>query len=484
MPLPPRTLRRRTNSGTSHVSDSEPGEEARRHDHSPYFSVPHTPPPHRLPLSAISNITLDTKLDSGHILESRLSTIEGDLAEIKATIKDKLEAQNCPKRKLHVSDSAPSTPLPKRMRLMRDQKVGGDSPVGRLEEPRIHRSSLMASTPEREDIARCLTEALQPAAHQHNRRIKHRVELEYERACNEVYEQHGKDFNFLKQHSLSHAVEDFMSKGTSRNMNTRVGEGFQQEVEKMYQKTNGKKAEHQIALQDENEEAMARIKMAIDEWRQRREDPDIEEEERTLIPPVNQVLPGQWTLGSPEKRISIHRLETERRTDPAFRNFNLRLREYIASHHPSHQIRLEQQIQIEQCKVIYVDYQSKVDWRSARDILRCNPNAPRFDCIIYETDNDSLAMGELHFVFRCHLPGNAALDLAMVCPFRKTSWQPNTRTDCPIREKMPVTTSSFVALEHVVRGALICPIFDGKEGMHYVVDCVDEDMYLRVNNIN
>ncbi|KAJ7107586.1 hypothetical protein C8R44DRAFT_591534, partial [Mycena epipterygia] len=54
-----------------------------------------------------------------------------------------------------------------------------------------------------------------------------------------------KDFNFLKQHSLSHAIEDFMSKGTSRNMNTRVGEGFQQEVEKMYQKTNGKNAEHQ-----------------------------------------------------------------------------------------------------------------------------------------------------------------------------------------------------------------------------------------------
>ncbi|KAJ7836877.1 hypothetical protein B0H14DRAFT_3704427 [Mycena olivaceomarginata] len=115
----------------------------------------------------------------------------------------------------------------------------------------------------------------------------------------EVYERHGKDFNFLKQHSLSHAIEDFMSKGTSRNMNTRVGEGFEQEVEKMYQKTNGKNAEHQIALQDENEEAMARIKMAVDEWRRSQEDPGVEEEERTLIAPANQVLPGHWTLGSP-----------------------------------------------------------------------------------------------------------------------------------------------------------------------------------------
>lgn len=58
----------------------------------------------------------------------------------------------------------------------------------------------------------------------------------------------GKDFNFLKQHFLKHARHAFMSKGTSRNMNTRVGEGFQQEVAKMYEKTNGKNAEHQVGM--------------------------------------------------------------------------------------------------------------------------------------------------------------------------------------------------------------------------------------------
>ncbi|KAJ7344065.1 hypothetical protein DFH08DRAFT_701692 [Mycena albidolilacea] len=143
--------------------------------------------------------------------------------------------------------------------------------------------------------------------------------------------------------------------------------------------------------------------------------------------------------------------------------------------------------QIEQCKVIYVEYQSKVDWRSSRDILHCNPrfhNAPRFDCIIYETDDDLIAMGELFFVFRCHLPGNVVIDFAMVRTFRKTTWQPNTRTDCPIREKMPATAASFVTLEHVVHGTLLCPIFGGKAEMHYIIDCVDEDMYLRVNNID
>ncbi|KAJ6459080.1 hypothetical protein C8R45DRAFT_766722, partial [Mycena sanguinolenta] len=76
---------------------------------------------------------------------------------------------------------------------------------------------------------------------------------------------HDKDFNFLKQHSLSHAIDDFKSKGISCNMNTHVGKGFQQEVEKMYHKTNGTHVEHQIFPQDENEEAMACIKMAVND---------------------------------------------------------------------------------------------------------------------------------------------------------------------------------------------------------------------------
>jgi hypothetical protein len=103
--------------------------------------------------------------------------------------------------------------------------------------------------------------------------------------------------------------------------------------------------------------------------------------------------------------------------------------------------------------------------------------------VIYETDDNPQAMGQLQLIFRCHLPNNAKLDLAMIRPFRKTSWQPKTATDCPIREQVSTQSSLFIALEHVVRGALLCPIFGVRRDMHYVIDCIDEDMYLRVNNI-
>ncbi|KAJ7682365.1 hypothetical protein DFH06DRAFT_1289864 [Mycena polygramma] len=103
-------------------------------------------------------------------------------------------------------------------------------------------------------------------------------------------------------------------------------------------------------------------------------------------------------------------------------------------------VRLEQEIKIKGCKVVYLDYQSKVDWRSARDILRCNPqfhNAPRYDSVIYESDDDPLAMGQLQFMFRALLPSGAELDLAMIRPFRKTAPNPH---------RLPSSGAAFSAI--------------------------------------
>ncbi|KAJ7088994.1 hypothetical protein C8R44DRAFT_649100, partial [Mycena epipterygia] len=125
------------------------------------------------------------------------------------------------------------------------------------------------------------------------------------------------------------------------------------------------------------------------------------------------------------------------------------------------------------------------DWRSARDILRCNPHfhgAPWFNSVIY--DDDSFSMGQFHFLFHCHLPSDVELDLAIVRPFCRTAWQPNTRTDCPIHQQLPLKSCHVIALEHILRGALLSPIFGGKDGMYYIIDCIDEDMYLRVNNLD
>ncbi|KAJ6522057.1 hypothetical protein B0H19DRAFT_973693, partial [Mycena capillaripes] len=145
---------------------------------------------------------------------------------------------------------------------------------------------------------------------------------------------------------------------------------------------------------------------------------------------------------------------------------------------------------IEQYNTLYVEYQSEVDWRSTRDILRCNPHfhgTPRYDCVIYSASDDPLAMGPLKLLFRCRLPENVCLDFGddistIIACGRDSSWKPKTRTDCPIRAQASAASSKFIALTHVIRGVFLCPIFAGRAGMFYVVDCIDEDMYLRINN--
>ncbi|KAJ6604998.1 hypothetical protein B0H10DRAFT_1922835 [Mycena sp. CBHHK59/15] len=294
---------------------------------------------------------------------------------------------------------------------------------------------------------------------------------DYEKICKDVSETHNKSLIFLKQHFLSHAIACFKDKGTSRNQNTRVGEGFQQEI-----------AAHvnlrQMSIMDENEETMARLDMKVKEWQKSQE----EDEADPVLP--SHTATDYWRLGSADARISSIRIETLNRGNPLYRDFNMRLREYLAGHHPKHPIHEDQNIQIEPCKVLYVEFQSKVDWNSGRDILRCNPKfhgRPRYDSVIYEAHDDDLAMGQLELVFRCHLPHKVTLDLALIQPYRKSSWAPRTRTDYPIREWSP--GSLFITMEHITRGALLCPIFGAPREVFYVMDCVDEDMFLPVNEI-
>ncbi|KAK7029233.1 hypothetical protein R3P38DRAFT_2516976, partial [Favolaschia claudopus] len=126
-------------------------------------------------------------------------------------------------------------------------------------------------------------------------------------------------------------IHNFQGKGTSRNQKTRVGEGFQQEVSEMYQIINGKNAEHQIALIDENEEAMARLDMQVTAWKKSQEEAGDE-----LVPSPEPQSTAHWSLGAPGKRTSPMSLESKEKNNKLFRDFNMNLRQYLAHHHPSH----------------------------------------------------------------------------------------------------------------------------------------------------
>ncbi|KAJ7604745.1 hypothetical protein FB45DRAFT_1043189 [Roridomyces roridus] len=287
----------------------------------------------------------------------------------------------------------------------------------------------------------------------------------------EINDEFGKDFRFLKQHMLSHASADIRAKGATRNTTTRVGEGFQQEVSAMYKKTNGKRAEHQISVIDEKEETLAYLDVKVDAWQRMKDD----EDELLAAAPMTMV---HWRLGTASRPRSSHSVEQLEGGNSEFRNFDMRLREYIARQHPGIYLRREDDIEIVQCKTLYVDFQSRVNWKQGRDILRCNPmfhERPRYDSVMYAAEGDESAMARLDFLCRCRLPDGQTIDLAL------------TRTDCPIREWQPARPgqckTAFIAVEHITRGCLLAPIPGAAREIFYVMDCVDADMFLRLHNV-
>ena len=61
-----------------------------------------------------------------------------------------------------------------------------------------------------------------------------------------VTKEYKKNFDFFKQHYVSHVISDIQRKGTTDNMSTRPGEGFQQEAAEAYKQTSRKRAEKQV----------------------------------------------------------------------------------------------------------------------------------------------------------------------------------------------------------------------------------------------
>ncbi|KAJ7314391.1 hypothetical protein DFH08DRAFT_716790 [Mycena albidolilacea] len=299
----------------------------------------------------------------------------------------------------------------------------------------------------------------------------------YEMACRGVKD---KDFNFLKQHITCHAPDDIRQKGTSNHATTRTDEGFQQEVARHYARTNRVNPESQMVHIDETEEAMARLDMIVaDCMKATHPDKSADNKDKTLD--------ADWHFGALNPVQSSQRFEADMSSiDPAYAGFDLALREYLARIHPALQIAYEDTLQIHSFCYLRVPYQLRVNWYPERDILRCSPEfhgRPRYDLVLFNADDDPLALAHLISLLRVETNHGIRFDLTFVYRFKNSKWKPRTFWDgCHVMEcsKKP----QFLPLDCVARGALLARAYGTQHNdLFFVVDTVDGDMYLRLNNI-
>ncbi|KAK6966673.1 hypothetical protein R3P38DRAFT_2815922 [Favolaschia claudopus] len=146
-----------------------------------------------------------------------------------------------------------------------------------------------------------------------------------------VSDEYGKNFNFPKQHATSHVIQDIRTKGTTNHFSTRPGEGFQQEAREAYNQTNFKDVVPQMTRIDENQESIARIRMAIDEYEKQRTLDEKEEDNIEESSNHSAITSASWRFGAPE-RITNSRAFTDilKALGHSIGDFDTMLRDFIA----------------------------------------------------------------------------------------------------------------------------------------------------------
>ncbi|KAJ7199827.1 hypothetical protein GGX14DRAFT_661239 [Mycena pura] len=335
----------------------------------------------------------------------------------------------------------------------------------------------------------------------------------YEQYCKDVAREHDKNFCFPKQHWTSHAIRDIWGKGALRNATTRLGEGMHQDVAQHFGLTNMRNADKQVAQRDEDQESIACTRMIIDDFFARLSDaaPDKDSEEKANKDearqfthgaggrkiPKSKLQPGStddhWILGSAGNYGDSRTFEnTYALNDHVFRGLDGRLRTFLRAHFPAEALGGGDPIVIQVFQCLYITYASKDDWTPGEDILRSNPNwynqGPRHDWVIYNTDTPGLSCARLRSLIRCKLRSGRVVNLAIVNAARASSWRPRTVWNgCEVFEESKSDDFSFLLMDWIIRGALLAPVRPvpntaAGPRLHFFVDVVDGDMYLRALN--
>ncbi|KAJ7358127.1 hypothetical protein DFH08DRAFT_687507, partial [Mycena albidolilacea] len=118
-------------------------------------------------------------------------------------------------------------------------------------------------------------------------------------------------------------------------------------------------------------------------------------------------------------------------------------------------------------------------------IVRCNPSFhdySRYDSVLFNTDSLGMAFAHLSALMHCTPESKRQFDVALVHQFRCSMWKPRREwAGCQVHEE--VQQYSLMLMDYVICGALLTPVTgSGKGNLHFLVDTIDTDMFLRADS--
>jgi hypothetical protein len=92
-----------------------------------------------------------------------------------------------------------------------------------------------------------------------------------------------------------------------------------------------------------------------------------------------------------------------------------------------------------------------------------------------------MAFARLSALMHCTLKSKWQFDVALVRQFHRSTQKPRTEwAGCQVHEE--AQQYSLMLMDYVIRGALLTPAAgSGKANLHFLVDTIDADMFLRAD---
>ncbi|KAG2104264.1 hypothetical protein BD769DRAFT_1630826 [Suillus cothurnatus] len=307
----------------------------------------------------------------------------------------------------------------------------------------------------------------------------------------------------MDKHLISHAFDDIVAKGVTHNYSTKPNEKMHGSLQKIYlQRTNFKNVASQLIIflllqilhYDEwllTSTSMRTELDELDEYNQR-DMCDPENNEALHDTGASESTTIHAHLGSRQGNHSFADIIHSHGTDRAFTDFRMKLNHFLNGFLPQNDIplpdgrhiHLRAEDMITEFRFLQVNYESIVDWRMHRDLLRCNSNfygSPRYDCVIVNTANTPF-IARLVYMFSCPIGGTDFL-LALIHPYDIHIPNSCRRRDNDlglwrVRAK-PRSSSEIIPVRSIIRGAALAsnPETDGD---YFVIHTLDTDMFLQV----
>ncbi|KAF8956317.1 hypothetical protein BDZ97DRAFT_1907242 [Flammula alnicola] len=289
--------------------------------------------------------------------------------------------------------------------------------------------------------------------------------------------QADKNWDIPKMHLRVHAFDDIIAKGATRNYNTKINEGLHPPIKEFYEQIgNGKDVDEQIMHLDHRSRIAKSIRFQIDLYDGKFDaDPEVEMED------------------SLQKSCSLKDISAVHAGDSAFTRFQSKFHRFLRDNFSAEFSAadfgkiLDANSEILEYRYLKVSFISKVTWEAETNHLRCNPNfmsKPRYDYILVATPDGGVMFAKLIFMFTTTT--NDRIDpWVLIQPYDAHIGQPTTcEKDFQLyRVRTKVRSSScFISAKSIIRGVVVLPSYV-KDEDYYVFDVLDDDLFLRVQDL-